>query len=179
MSEYNRKLHSEKVAPARTGAPFIAVVETKGVPHIDPECGSGGVSLPLFRDAQTPHTFEQGTLPNLLVEVHGSNGELQKVPLPAQFSQRATWSPPPSEFKKYLSKQLGEDVTGVFYTVRGDRAVGRKNSLTLQRFEMDEGTTAYPFVGGMKILVCVDGAESIASLSIRKSSKYTSGCSVM
>lgn len=98
-------------------------------------------------------------IPNLLVRVNGRQMSPVRVPLNVQMKGgRAAPTLVDAEslapFNEYLSRQLGDRVTGVYYNVRQGDKNGRQ---TVQRVKFDGQTN--PFVGGMEILVSLNGNE--------------------
>lgn len=119
-------------------------------------------------------------LPNVLVQISGQNEELLRVPLQRQFTRTAEGEPAtPTSFIQYLSDQVGQNITAVYYPVRkANRQGGGRNSIDLNQFSRNEtsgGGVPYPFVGGMKIVACVDGSDLARS---PKSAVPCSGCVV-
>jgi hypothetical protein len=99
-------------------------------------------------------------LPNLLVQISGSKATPIRVPLVPRFARTSEPTTPtaPGSFQQYLSEQLGREVSAVYYPIRNKDAPG---AVKLQAFELDCAVNKpfrYPFVGGMKLLACVDGA---------------------
>jgi hypothetical protein len=95
------------------------------------------------------------------VTVHGSK-DITKVPLPTRFRKTTDPTTPTTSgsFYKYMSETLNVNVTAVYYPVRGDHAVrGGQGSSVLKRFVEDSGPTQYPFVGGMRLVLCLNGDE--------------------
>lgn len=124
-----------------------------------------------YVDDRTPVTYDEEAveLPNVLVEISGKEQDAVRVPLQRQFMRSVEGEPvTPTVFMQYLSEQLGQNITAVYYPVRkSNRQSGGKTSTDLQAFAKDKMSggsgMAYPFVGGMRIVVCVDGSDVLQS----------------
>lgn len=138
-----------------------------------------------YVDKRTPMCFEESPSKKnafVSVTVAGSK-DITRVALPTRFRRTVDPTTPTArgDFYKYMSEQLKVNVTAAYYPVRGDHAVrGGLGSSVLKKFVEDSGPTRYPFVGGMRMVVCVNGEELDEELFLRSgASCLGSGCSVM
>lgn len=138
-----------------------------------------------YVDKSAPNTFDvtpNHKLPSLLVQVSGSK-EAVRIPLLPRFTRSSEPATPTSGdcFEKYLSRELGKNVSAIYYPVAKEgNTRGGAGSTTLQMFEKDVlgGNHAYPFVGGMKVVVCIDGQIEPQKDGV-KCHQCSGGCSLM
>jgi hypothetical protein len=136
------------------GSCLKQVEENREIPTVD--------KIPV-KALRKPTSFEDQP-PNLhafvTVAVSGSK-DVVKVALPTAFRKttEATTPTASGSFHKYLSSQLKANVTAVYYPVRGDRLRAGLGSCVLKKFVEDAGPTQYPFVGGMRLVLCLNNDE--------------------